>query len=118
MSPSRSSAAALRDAYCLTSSTRRFFARPDSLSFETVGASGPTPLAVSRAAATRCLACSDRTTALALFCDSLRLSASVPTLSVWPTTCSRNAGSAVRSFAISLIGASDSGFKLDLPVSK
>jgi len=51
--------------YCLTSSTRRFFARPPSPSFEATGANGPTPLPVSRAAATPCLVTSACTTALA-----------------------------------------------------
>ena len=38
--------------YCFTSSTRRFFARPSSLSLEATGADGSSPMALSLAAST------------------------------------------------------------------
>ena len=53
------------DRYCLTSSTRRFFARPGSLSFGATGASGPAPAALSRAGWMPCLPVSSFTTAAA-----------------------------------------------------
>lgn len=41
-----------RRSYCLTSSTRRFLARPPSFSFEATGAVGPSPKDCIRLAAT------------------------------------------------------------------
>ena len=46
---------AIRRGYCFTSSTRRFFARPASPSFEATGESGPTPYPLRRAAETPCV---------------------------------------------------------------
>lgn len=41
--------------YCWTSSTRRFFARPSSVSFGARGATGPVPTAFNRVAGMLCL---------------------------------------------------------------
>jgi len=69
----RERAGADRTRYCLTSSTRRFFARPSSVSFGATGASGPVPAGFNRAAAMPCLVVSSLTTAAARRSDSAML---------------------------------------------
>lgn len=49
-------------AYCFTSSTRRFLARPSSAALDATGASSPTPAGLSRFASTPCFAASSLTT--------------------------------------------------------
>src|SRR5262249_52874729 len=78
--------------YCLTSSTRRFLARPSSLSFEATGASGPTPWESSRAAAILYFVVRSFTTASARRFDKSMLLRRAPTASVWPTTCNLSWG--------------------------
>ena len=105
-------------AYCLTSSTLRFLARPSSVSLELTGASGPAPWAMRRAAATPYFVVRAATTASARRLERSIFDARLPTLSVWPTTNNLSCAVCWRSLAISLSGASDSGLTSALAVSK
>lgn len=64
--------------YCLTSSTRRFFPRPSSVSFEAIGEDGPSPSARSRAARTPYFDASVCATALARRIERSIFASSVP----------------------------------------
>ena len=67
-----------QEAHCLTSSTRRFLARPSSASFDATGAVGPSPAARSLLAATPYLVVRDASTASARFLDRSMFMSRVP----------------------------------------
>ena len=75
---------------------------------EAIGLANDTPTEVSRSFATP-RELSAATTAAARRCDRSMLKGKLPTLSVWPTTCTVSAGAAASIFAISVSAAADSG---------
>src|SRR5262245_14268949 len=71
--------------HCFTNSTRRFLARPSSVSFGANGTTGPVPTAFRRPAGIPYLVVNSLTTASARRSESDMLCSNPPTLSVCPT---------------------------------
>src|SRR5581483_1718156 len=101
-----------------TSSTRRFFERPSSASFEAIGAYQPAPKESSRSAGIAYLVVSSRTIFAARRRLRSRLCSPLPWLSVCPTTWTRSCGWLLSSFAISCKVGIESARMTSLSVSK